>query len=169
MKTSISSPHHWPSDIRSRVPAPNIPRRRQSRVHWMMISSGEATSREHNKMVDIYEALNVPRTALKDITPDSDTEEQLLQRAIEESLMFARQKENPDWRPFSDNVQPGATGYVPSQTEGSQHDAARRSSSYEELQAVLDLSRKQLEEEDKMRREEEENLKKVLELSLKEQ
>lgn len=40
--------------------------------------SGEAGS--HNKMVDIYEALNVPRTTLKDVTPDSDTEEQLLQR-----------------------------------------------------------------------------------------
>ena len=41
--------------------------------------SGEASS-QHNKMVDIYEALNVPRTTLKDTTPDSDTEEQLLQR-----------------------------------------------------------------------------------------
>lgn len=87
--------------------------------------------------------------------------------------MMARQMENPDWRPYSaDNGAPaaaGATGFVPSQTERSHDSSARRSSSYEELQAVLDLSRKQIEEEDRMRREEEENLKKVLELSLKEQ
>lgn len=90
-------------------------------------------------------------------------------RAIEESLLMARQTENPNWRPFSDVTSDGATGFVPSQTEGSQHDTARRSSSYEELQAVLDMSRKQLEEDDRIRQEEEENLKKVLELSLQEQ
>lgn len=90
-------------------------------------------------------------------------------RAIEESLMMARQMENPDWRPYSDGASAGATGYIPSQTEGSQQpETARRSSSYEELQAVLDLSRKQLEDEERMRKEEEENLKKVLELSLQE-
>lgn len=44
--------------------------------------SGEGASRDHGKMVDIYEALNVPRTTLKDTTPDSDTEEQLLQRCV---------------------------------------------------------------------------------------
>jgi hypothetical protein len=40
---------------------------------------GEASGRD-GKMVDIYEALNAPRTLMKDATPDSDTEEQLLQR-----------------------------------------------------------------------------------------
>lgn len=72
----------------------------------------------------------------------------------------------PDYRPYGvDASNVGATGFLPSQTEGS-HDAARRSSSFEELQAVLDLSKKQLEEEARIRDEEEENLRKVLELSL---
>lgn len=40
----------------------------------------EEGGKDPAKMVDIYEALNAPRTLTKDVTPDSDAEEQLLQR-----------------------------------------------------------------------------------------
>jgi len=46
------------------------------------ISEDEDMGGKDGKMVDIYEALNAPRTLIKDATPDSDTEEQLLQRFL---------------------------------------------------------------------------------------
>lgn len=70
-------------DIRMSVTPAPISSSDDDIFRWTMDDdlSGEAASRgDHSKMVDIYEALNVPRTTLKDVTPDSDTEEQLLQR-----------------------------------------------------------------------------------------
>lgn len=70
-------------DIRLSDPPAPISSSDDDIFRWTMDDdlSGEASSRDHRK-VDIYEALNVPRAALKDTTPDSDTEEQLLQRYI---------------------------------------------------------------------------------------
>jgi len=138
----------------------------------------EAHARDQGKMVDIYEALNAPRSLTRDSTlptPDSDAEEQLLQRAIEESLIMARMQENPEWRPRVDedggtsgSSGVGSSEQGPQQTFGGIARSLRRTSSFEELQAVLDLSRRETEESNRVREEEEEALKKVLELSLQE-
>lgn len=77
--------------------------------------------------------------------------------------MLARMQENPDW-------QPSATGLgIPSVSVSSDQTAIARANSMDELQAVLDLSRREIEEESRLRMEEEEALRKVLELSLTEQ
>lgn len=53
---------------------------------WTMPDEeNDEQSRDQGKMVDIYEALNAPRSLTKDsthTTPDSDAEEQLLQRLV---------------------------------------------------------------------------------------
>lgn len=84
--------------------------------------------------------------------------------------MMARMQENPNWRPSTEN-RPLPTVSITSDSPILEQRATgmRRNNSLEELQAVLDLSRRETEEENRLRLEEEEALRKVLELSLQEQ
>jgi len=114
---------------------------------------------ESPEKIDIYQALNAPRTLIKhDMSPGSDAEEQLLQRAIEESLLSARQ-----WPVEALDI-PG----LPADQDGlaAATGGIYRSESMEILQRVLELSREEIEQEAKLREDEEDALKRALELSL---
>jgi len=95
-------------------------------------------------------------------------------RAIEESLMMARMKGIPSWTPngaegFSGSSRSQVEFNIPPNPDDSAAEGAAalgRTASFDELQAALDLSRRQIEEEERLRLEEEEALKRVLELSL---
>ncbi|CAG7725226.1 unnamed protein product [Allacma fusca] len=114
---------------------------------------------ESPEKIDIYQALNAPRTLIKhDISPDSDAEEQLLQRAIEESLLSARRW--PDETREISGLPTDQVGMAVA-TGG-----IYRSESMEILQRVLELSREEIEQEAKLREDEEDALKRALELSL---
>jgi hypothetical protein len=81
--------------------------------------------------------------------------------------MMARMKQTPGWTPSGAEGGAYALNIPSSQEEGvGAVGAIGRTASYDELQAVLDLSRRQVEEDERLRLEEEEALKKVLELSL---
>lgn len=84
--------------------------------------------------------------------------------------MMARLQENPSWRPSTESRPVPVVSVTPgSPASGHVATGMQRTNSLEELQAVLDLSRRETDEENRLRLEEDEALRKVLELSLREQ
>jgi len=89
-------------------------------------------------------------------------------RAIEESLLYERMKESPGWKPSSGEWEAIGAAALPDLEHRISPDGSSygRTSSYDDLQTALALSKQEVEQAERIQREEKETLERVLQLSL---